>query len=87
MHKGLSIIFSVAAALGYPVWAAQSQRVTLSNEHWAIEVSPYTLETTAHPAQKEPIQLSQGQSGLGRSGKVAQTGNLAKWELEDQHRC
>jgi len=84
MHKGLSIIFCVAAALGCTVWAAQSQRITLGNEYWAIEVSPQTLEITARPAAAGSIQLSEGQSGLGRPGKVARTGNLVEWDLEDK---
>ena len=84
MKQGVSVIFSVAAAFGCTVWAAQSQRITLSNEHWAIELSPQTLEMTARPAAAaESIQLSQGQPDLGRPGNLTQIGTSAKWDLEE----
>ncbi|MHC4582267.1 MAG: hypothetical protein ACYS14_12500, partial [Planctomycetota bacterium] len=74
MQKSLFISFVVAAALGCTAWAAQSQRITLGNEHWAIEVSPQTLEVTARPAEGRSIQLSQGQPDLGRPANLVQTG-------------
>jgi hypothetical protein len=84
MQKGFSVIFSFVLALNCTVWAALPRQITLSNEHWTIEVSPHTLETRARAAPKEPIRLSQGQGGLGRPGRLMQTGNLAQWDLEDR---
>ena len=81
MKKGFFITFTIAAAFSCTTWASQFRQITLSNEHWRIEVSPDTLEMTAQPAGKKLIQLSKGQAELGGSGNLTQTGNLSKWDL------
>ncbi|MHC4435038.1 MAG: glycoside hydrolase, partial [Planctomycetota bacterium] len=83
MQKGLSIIFSVTIALNCTISAAQSQQITLSNEHWAIEVSPQTLEVTARLAAGHSIQLSRGQPDLGRPANLVQVGTSVTWDLEE----
>jgi len=83
MQKGLFAVFCLATVLNCNLLASQTRQITLRNEHWTIEVSPQTLEITASPAGKEPIQLSQGQPDLGRPGNLTRTGGLVRWDLED----
>ena len=83
MQKGLFAVFCLATVLNCNLLASQTRQITLRNEHWTIEVSPQTLEITASPAGKGPIQLSQGQPDLGRPGNLTRTGGLVRWDLED----
>jgi hypothetical protein len=83
-QKGVSVIFIIAAAFSSAAGYSRSRPIVLSNEQWAIEVSPRTLKITARPTGRQPIQLSQGQTGLGQPGRLTQTGNLAEWVLEEE---
>jgi hypothetical protein len=73
---GLLLICAVGSAAG----AAEEPRpVELRNDTWAVRITPESLEVTATPAGKGPVQLSAPQGGLGAVQGLRRAAGEVSW--------